>query len=212
MLLNFGAPQLAPNIVTAPKSNIDMNAILGLSPSQYEGFQTVGDTGYFLKDSKLYQPYDVTPTYFYKTGLGGTQYYNPSSMYGLGMSAPSPIYGGFGMGGYSGGWQRGGGAEEGTIYSGKQAFRPIKDKVDLEGFNYNSDENTYDPSMAYVYSKTPRAEVKPTPNVMSFLSSPIASNTYAGNYGAGRFLNTGGLLGGTLNFGLPSGQSANADS
>ena len=47
MLLNLGlnkiAPSLpanlrkAPNIVTAPQSNIDVNAVLGLAPSKYSG-------------------------------------------------------------------------------------------------------------------------------------------------------------------------------
>ena len=59
--------------------------------------------------------------------------------------------------------------------------------------------------MAYVLSQTPRSMPKPTPNVMSFLSSPTDSVSYNGNYGAGRFLNTGNLLG--FNFGTPSGQT-----
>ena len=39
MLLNFARPQLAPNIVSAPRNNVDVNAVLGLSPSQYDGLQ-----------------------------------------------------------------------------------------------------------------------------------------------------------------------------
>ena len=212
MLLNFGLPQKAPNIVSAPKSNVDVNSILGLSPSQYSGFQTVGDTGYFLKDSKLYQPYDVTPSYFYQSSPYGTQYWNSHYNGGFGMSQPTPLYGGFGMGGYSGGWQRGGGAEAGTIYSGKQAFRPIEKDIGLKGFNYDSEAKTYDPSMAYVYSQTPKYQgtnLQSAPPVLN-LTAPTAMN-FSGSSGAGRFMGgTDGLLGGMgLNFGLPSGQSAN---
>jgi len=205
MLINYGLSQKAPNIVSAPKSNVDVNSILGLSPSQYSGFKTVGDTGYFMKDSKLYQPYTPSRVSYVRNSIFGPVTYNPTGMM---PSAPSPIMGGFGMGGYSGGYQRRGGPVSGTIYSGDQAFKPIEDKVNLKGFNYNADEGTYDPSMAYVYANTPKPTFNPTPNVTSFLSAPTAMNTPTGNYGAGRYLGNTGLLGG-LNFGLPSGQSAN---
>jgi len=205
MLLNFSRPQLAPNIVAAPKSNIDVNAVLGLANSQYDGLQSVKDTGYFYGDNKMYQPYTPSPVSYYRNTAFGPMQYNPTGMM---PSEPSPIMGGFGMGGYSGGYQRRGGPVSGTIYSGDQAFKPIEDKVNLKGFNYNADEGTYDPSMAYVYANTPKPTFNPTPNVTSFLSAPTAMNTPTGNYGAGRYLGNTGLLGG-LNFGLPSGQSAN---
>ena len=209
MLLNFGLPQKAPNIVSAPKSNIDINSILGLAPSQYDGFQTVGNTGYLLKDSKLYQPYTPSPVSYVRYSPFGMQTYQPTGMM---PSAPSPIYGGFGMGGYSGGYQRTGGAEAGTIYSGKQAFRPIEKDIGLKGFNYDSEEKTYDPSMAYVYSQAPKYQgtnLQSAPPVLN-LTAPTAMN-FNGSSGAGRFMGgTDGLLGGMgLNFGLPSGQSAN---
>jgi len=155
----------------------------------------------------MYEPYTVTPasSYFYRSGPYGTTYYNSYSPYGL-PTSPSVSPYGFG---YSGGWQRGssGGPEEGTIYSGEQAFRPIKD-ANIKGFIYDADAETYDPSMAYVYANAPKPTFNPTPNVASFLSAPTAMNTPTGNYGAGRYLGNTGLLGG-LNFGLPSGQSAN---
>ena len=198
MLLNYGAPKLAPNIVAAPKSNIDVNAILGLAPSEYEGLQKVGDTGYFYGDNKMYQPYTPSPTYFYQNNSPfGTQYYT-----GIGQPSYSPIFG------YSGGWQQGGGAESGTIYKGDQAFKPITE--DITGFSKSkigdTDQYEYTPSMAYVYANTPRPKPLPTPNVTSFLSAPTV-NTYAGNYGTDRFTQGNGLL--SFDFGLPSGKSAN---
>ena len=201
MLLNFAAPKLAPNIVASPKSNIDVNAVLGLAPSKYEGLQSVGDTGYFYGGNKMYEAYKPSPTFYYKNTPFGTQYYNS----GIGMyanSAPSshPIFG------ISGGWSQGGGADAGTIYKDEQAFRPLD--VDVTGFTKTKgDDDIYEyaPSMAYVYANAPRSAPAPTPNVTSFLSAPTAP-TYTGNYGAGRFLDSG-LLG--LDFGLPSGESAN---
>lgn len=207
MLLNFARPQLAPNIVSAPKSNVDVDSVLGLAPSQYDGLKSVGDTGYFYGDGRMYQPYTVQPRSFIKDmGPFGTQVWSPShpGMYGM-SSGPSysPIFG------YSGGWSATGGPEAGTIYKGDQAFRPVSE--DVTGFTKSKGENDiydYAPSMAYVYANTPRPAPTPTPNVTSFLSSPTMPS-YSGNYGAGRFLNTGNLLG--FNFGTPSGQTAGGE-
>lgn len=177
MLLNLGLNKKAPNIVTAPQSNIDVNAVLGLAPSQYEDLQSVGDTGYFYGNNRMYEPYTVT--------------YSPPSYF-------------FGNMGYGGGSNR----ATGTIDVGDQAFRPID--TDITGFSKSKGEDdiyTYDPSMAYVLSQTPKSVPLPTPNVTSFLSNPTAMATPTGNYGAGRFLGNNGLLG--FNFGLPNGKSAN---
>ena len=62
MLLNFGLQKKAPNIVTAPKNNIDVNSVLGLTPSNYKGLQSVGDTGYFYGNNRMYEPYTPPPT------------------------------------------------------------------------------------------------------------------------------------------------------
>lgn len=209
MLLNYGLSQKAPNIVSAPTSNVDINSILGLSPSsQYSGFKGVGDTGYYYKDNMMYKPYTVTPS---------------STTYGrMSYGQFSPVTGSFGMPyqpsyhpffGYGGGIvaRTSGGAEEGTIYSGEQAFRPVKN-ADVAGFRYNADENTYDPSMAYVYSQAPKYQgtnLQSAPPVLN-LTAPTAMN-FSGSSGAGRFMGgTDGLLGAMpLNFGLPSGESAN---
>ena len=194
MLLNLGlnkiAPSLpdnlrkAPNIVTAPQSNIDVNAILGLAPSQYSGLQSVGDTGYYYGNNRMYEPYTVTSSPSY--GIYG---YSP---YGVNQSNSNRA--------------------EGTITVGNQAFRPIN--TDITGFSKNkvgdTDMYEYSPSMAYVYSQAPKPTYAPTPNVTSFLSTPTTPS-YAGNYGADRFMGgMDGLLGSMpLSFGLPSGESAN---
>lgn len=205
MLLNFGLQQKAPNIVSAPKSNVDVNAILGLSPSQYSGFQTVGDTGYLLKDSKLYQPYTPSPVSYGRIIMG--QWSPMTGQFGMPYQ-PSyhPVFG------YGGGVSARGGAEEGTIYSGKQAFRPIEKDIGLKGFNYDSEAKAYNPSMAYVYSQIPKYQgtnLQSAPPVLN-LTAPTAMN-FSGSSGAGRFMGgTDGLLGAMpLSFGLPSGESAN---
>jgi len=200
--LNFSAPRVSQQTVQAPQSTLDVNSVLGLSPSQYSGLQSVGDTGYYYANNRMYEPYTVTPasSYFYMNSPFGTTYYNNYSPYGL-SSTPSysPIFG------YSGGWQRGssGGPEEGTIYSGEQAFRPVKN-ADVAGFIYDADAETYDPSMAYVYANSPRTAPAQTQNTMSFLSTPLQLAKQTSSYGAGRFLNNGLI---PLNFGSPNDQT-----
>ena len=199
MLLNLGLNKKAPNIVTAPQSNIDVNAVLGLAPSQYEDLQSVGDTGYYYGDNKMYEPY--TPS-------GYT--YGRQTIFGF-QPIPSwhaPSYNSpFGL---TGGVSRRGGPASGTITRDGQSFRPVN--TDITGFSKNkvgeegSETYEYSPSMAYVYSQAPRPAPLPTPNVTSFLSSPTA-NTYVGSYGTDRFTQGNGLLG--FDFGLPSGKSAN---
>ena len=195
MLLNFGLNQKAPNIVSAPKSNVDVNAILGLAPSEYEGLQSVGDTGYFYGDNKMYEPYTPSPVSFGRMIMGQWSPVNYTPSY-------SPIFG------YGGGLSPRGGAVSGTITRGDQSFRPVS--ADVTGFSKNKigDTETYEytPSMAYVYANAPKPEPVKTPNVTSFLSTPTA-NTYVGSYGASRYLGDNGLLG--FDFGLPNSQSAN---
>lgn len=197
MGLNFGLQRLPPNVVTAPKSNIDYNTVLGLKPSQYEGLKSVGNTGYYYGDNKMYEPYTPSPVRYYMNSPFGIQYYSGGSG-PFAQQAPSynPIFG------YSGGWQRGGGAEAGTITRGNQSFRPLN--VDVTGFIKTKPEGSsiyeYAPSMAYVYSQM-RPQITAQPNVMAvnapgyqrasqMLTSPMATGS-----GAGRFLNTGNLLG-----------------
>jgi hypothetical protein len=197
MLLNYSAPRIAPNIVAAPTSNLDINSILGLTPSRYSGLQSVGDTGYYYGDNKMYEAYTPSPVRYYQNSPFGIQYFSGGSG-PLAQQAPSyhPIFG------YSGGWQKSGGAAAGTISRGNQSFRPLD--VDVTGFTKTKPEGSniyeYAPSMAYVYSQM-RPQVAAQPNVMALnvpgyqranqmLSSPMATGA-----GAGRFLNTGNLLG-----------------
>ncbi len=196
MLLNFGLQKKAPNIVTAPKSNVDVNAVLGLAPSQYEGLQSVGDTGYFYGNNRMYEPYTAPPPSNYGGYYGIMGYNRPqnnSPFYGY-QPAPKPSY------------------ESMTIDG--QEFRTVN--PELTGFSRQALDDDkyakdsvyeYTPSMAYVYANTPRPTPPPIPNVTSFLSSPTQMQTPTGNYGAGRFLGTNGLLG--LDYGLPGGESAN---
>ena len=199
MLLNFARPQLAPNIVSAPKSNIDVNAVLGLAPSKYEGLQSVGDTGYYYSDNKMYQPYTPSPVQYGRMIMG--QFSPMTGSFGMPYQPSyNPIFG------YGGGVSARGGAEAGTITRGNQSFRPVN--TDITGFSKNkvgeegSETYEYSPSMAYVYANTPRPAPLPTPNVTSFLSTPTAMATPTGNYGAGRYLS--GLLGSPITYGLPN--------
>jgi len=193
MLLNYSAPKIAPNIVAAPTSNLDINSILGLTPSKYSGLQSVGDTGYYYGNNRVYEPYTVTssPSYGIYGPYGGLAY----GPYG------APSYGPYGVN------QSNSNRAEGTITVGNQAFRPIN--TDITGFSKSKVGDTgiyeYSPSMAYIYANTPRPAPVQTPSQTSFLSSPTPSVSYNGNYGASRFLNTGNLLG--FNFGTPSGQT-----
>jgi len=179
MLINLGLQRKAPNVVVAPQPAVDKDAILGLIQSQYDGLKQVKGTDYYYGNNRMYEPYTIT-------------------------SSPS-YYGGY----YGAGKGGGGGSNraEGTLEVGDQAFKPVD--VDITGFSKTKGDNdiySYDPSMAYVYSQTPRPAPLPTPNVTSFLSSPTA-NTYVGSYGTDRFTQGNGLIG--LDFGLPSGKSAN---
>ena len=200
MLLNFGLPQKAPNIVSAPKPQVDINSILGLAPSQYEGLQKVGDTGYFYGDNRMYEPYKPSPVSYGRMIMGQWSPVNYTPSY-------HPVFG------ISSGLSARGGADAGTIYKGEQAFRPLD--IDVAGFTKTKGDDdiyTYDPSMAYVYSQAPKYQgydVASAPPVIS-LTAPTAMN-FTGSSGAGRFLGgTDGLLGAMpLSFGLPSGESAN---
>ena len=196
MLLNFGLQKKAPNIVTAPKNNIDVNSVLGLTPSNYKGLQKVGDTGYFYGNNRMYEAYTPPPPTNYGGYYGIMGYSTPSNntgLYGY-QPPPKPSY-------------------ESITVDG-QEFRTVNPELTgftrqaLDDDKYQKDSvYEYAPSMAYLYANAHRPAVQPVKNVMSFLSAPTPMQTPTGNYGAGRFLGTNGLLG--LDFGLPGGESAN---
>ena len=57
MLLNFAAPRTPVQAVQTPAqpaTNID--ALLNLSESKYEGLKNVGDTGYYYGNNRMYEP------------------------------------------------------------------------------------------------------------------------------------------------------------
>ena len=189
--LNFDALRKSPNIVSAPRNNVDVDAALGLAPSQYDGLQKVGDTGYFYGNNKMYEPYTPTPTTMVGNPVEIMMGRVPSTAY------PDARYGVYAP-------QQ---PQFETITVGDQTFRTIDQ--DVTGFSKSKidDSNIYEytPSMAYVYANAVRPAPTLTPNVTSFLSPPTMPSNFS-NFGAGRFLNTGNLLG--FNFGTPSGQTA----
>lgn len=195
MLLNYSMPQVAPNIVTAPTPTYNMDSILGLSPSQYSGFKSVANTPYYYGDGNLFEAYTPSYSYFQGTGMG-RQTWSPGDIrYGMSNVAPdvnSPFSG----------WEKQINEDPGTIYKGKQAFRPV---IDANVTGFVKSDGKYSPSMAYVYANAPKYQGnQQAANPLINLTTPTA-NVYNGNYGAGRFLNTGNLLG--FNFGTPSGQT-----
>lgn len=185
MGLNFGLQRLAPNVVTAPKTNIDYSSILGLTPSKYSGLQQVTGTPYYYGNNRMYEAY--TPP---------SQTYNPLSfLSGVRGSSVSPLSN------YP--WYNQTSPTYDKITIDGQQFRTSK--PDVKGFTKTPVEGKdylyeYAPSMAYIYSQM-RPQVTAQPNVMAvnapgyqrasqMLTSPMATGS-----GAGRFLNTGNLLG-----------------
>ena len=196
MLLNFGAPQLAPNIVQAPTSSLDTNAILGLSPSQYTGLMKHAGTGYYFQDGKFYTPSARPNNSGYATAYGSPFYFNQPRYIGN----PNSPYIGNGIGGSSGSGNGGGMTIDG------QYFKPIKFGKNQElpaGF-VEGDKGIYDISQVYVNSMRPKSTYAPVQNVASFLSTPTAMATPQGSYGAGRYLS--GLLNSPINFGINPSQ------
>ena len=122
--------------------------------------------------------------------VGGTDYYYGNNR----MYEPTS---------YSGGK----GAPANMKTFGGQNFVPVD--ADITGFNKSEIEDgkdkgefMYSPSMAYINANKPMSIPAPTPNIMSFLSSPNMNLQPAQtSYGAGRFLNNGLI---PLNFGSPN--------
>jgi hypothetical protein len=193
MLLNFGAPQLAPNIVQAPTSSLDTNAILGLSPSQYDGLMKHAGTGYYFQDGKFYTPSSKPNNSSYLTAFGTPMRPNQPRYIG----SPYSPYTANSTGGGNGG---------GITIDG-QYFKPIKFGKNQElpaGF-VEGDKGIYDISQVYVNSMRPKPTYAPVQNVASFLSTPTAIATPQGSYGAGRYLS--GLLNSPITYGSPNDQT-----
>jgi len=196
MGLNFGLQRLPANTVTAPKTNINYDSILGLTPTQYTGLQQVSGTPYYYGNNRMYEPYTITsslaqnsdplkgPWSYVKLPTGETVVSNYHPKHG----GSSPYVSN---------------RAEGTIEIGNQAFRPISS--DITGFSKSKVGDTemyeYSPSMAYIYSQM-RPQITTQPNVMAVnapgyqqATGPMLSSPMTTGSGAGRFLNTGNLLG-----------------
>ena len=207
MAINYSAPRItARNIATTP-SSFNVNQLLGLRSSPYEGLQQVGGQNLYYGDGGFYESYSPSPRQYGRTSYG---IWSPMpSWYGIPYQPSyNPIYG------YGGGITARGGDVAGTIRRDGQAFKPYTGDIPT-GFVKVGEE--YEPSMAYLYSKS-QPSVRTQPNRM-FTNvagyTPASSNllgatpSTANSYGAGQYLNTGsGILGGGFSFGTPSGKTA----
>lgn len=133
-------------------------------------------------------------------GMGGTPVYFQPTIF---ASEPSysPIYG-------YGQWQKisygGGPSKEVKVPERSMIAEWLANKQPYTQFATQQAPLSalgYNPSMANLYSPA-------ISSLYSTGSSLLAPSTSGTSYGAGRYLGNTGLLGG-LNFGLPSGQSAN---
>lgn len=157
--LDFNAPRVAATTAVAPereKANID--EILGLAESKYEGMKSVGDSGYYLKNGKLYEPYTVTVSY------------------------PS-----YGMSGFYG-QQPQSNRAAGTIEVGDQAFKPVKNanvKGFIEGDDGYEISQAYVNTNRPKYQGRPQQNIMP---LLSLASIPQQDIDPATSYGASRYL------------------------
>ena len=140
--LDFNAPRVRATTTIAPSTKANVNDILGLTNSRYEGMKSVGDSGYYLKNGKLYEAYTPAPA-------------NPGYMYGI---SGGPLYN----------QNSGPSLAEGSIKVGEQNFKPAKN-VSVPGFVEN-DDGTYEISQAYLSANKPKYEGTPQQNIMPFLS------------------------------------------
>ena len=207
--INYSAPRVAAQNITAPAPSLNVNQALGLSSSPYSGLQQVGGQNlYYDEGGGFYESYSPEPVRYFRAGPFGTTSYwssGPGGMYG-GSPSYHPIFG------YSGGWQRGGGDEAGTIRRDGQAFKPYSGDIPT-GF-VETDEGIYEPSMAYVRSQTqPVVTAQPNrlfsvlPGYQSAVGNLLASLAYSGTGGAGQYLKSGSPTN-AINFGTPSGNTA----
>jgi hypothetical protein len=191
--LNFNAPRVRATTTQTPAQQ-SISEILGYKPSKYEGLDMIPNTNYFYGNDNVYEAYDVPPPrYGYKDQFGMIHYADSYGQAGFGGNPNTDASGNFilnpGNARYT---IVEPGEVEGTIYRDGQAFKPVDKDVEIPGFTRFEGQLT--PSMVDLLSMRSNREVLPTPNVMSFLSAPLPTNTYEGSHGAGRFLNAGNLL------------------
>lgn len=203
MAINYSAPRItARNIATTP-SSFNVNQLLGLRSSPYEGLQQVGGQNLYYGDGGFYESYSPSPRQYGRTSYG---IWSPMpSWYGIPYQPSyNPIYG------YGGGITARGGDEAGTIRRDGQAFKPYTGDIPT-GF-VETDDGVYKPSMAYIYSQQmPQVAAQPTktfstvPGYQAAVGNLLGNLAMSGTSGAGRFL--GGNVP-ALNLGTPSGKTA----
>ena len=179
--LDFNAPKKSASVAIAPKSEVNVDEILGLTDSAYDGMKSVGDTGYFMNDGKLFEAYTPSPVSYYRNSIGG-----PVQVTGqFGM----PYQPSYSIGGeLAGGVFASGGADAGTIYKGDQAFRPVT-SGSVEGFVEG--EDGLELSQAYINANKPKYQGRPQQNLFPLLSLatiPEQNIDPSTSYGAARFL------------------------
>lgn len=200
--ISYSAPRTRAKTINAPKSNINVNQALGLRSSPYEGLQQVGKQNLYYGDGGFYESYSPSPRQYGRMTIGGFSPLGISPYTGRPYQ-PSyhPIFG------YGGGISARGGDEAGTIRRDGQAFKPYSGDIP-EGF-VETDDGVYEPSMAYIYSKS-QPNIKAQPNRMF---TTISGYTPArggllpavrvdSDSGAGQYLG-GNLLGSGISFSAP---------
>lgn len=176
--LDFNAPKKRVTATVAPQSEVDINEILGLSDSDYEGMKTVGDTGYYLKNNTLYEPYTITTSYP-NYGMSGFWGYQPTSN-----------------------------RAEGTIEVGDQAFKPVTGDKSIPGFIPTDDgyeiSQAYINANKPKYQGAPQQDLMPLLSLstmpqqdlmplLSLATIPQQQTDQSTSYGAGRFLTQNSL-------------------
>ena len=202
--INYSAPRVAAQNITAPASNLNVNEVLGLQSSPYSGLQQVGGQNlYYDEGGGFYESYNPSPRQYGRMMYGR---FSPIGITAFGQSyqpSYSPVFG------YGGGVVAIGGDEAGTIRKDGQAFKPYSGDIPT-GF-VETDDGVYEPSMAYIYSQQmPQVAAQPnrtfsTPGYQAAVGNLLGNLAMSGTGGAGRFL--GGNVP-ALNLGTPSGKTA----
>lgn len=162
--LDFNAPRIAATTAQTPQPIYSIDDVLGLSPSKYEGMKSVSDTGYYIKNGKLYEPYTVTVSYP-SYGMSGFYGYQPTSN-----------------------------RAAGTIEVGDQAFKPVKNAsvdgfVETDDGTYEISRAYVDANRPK-YQGQPQQNLMPLLSLASIPQEQIDPST---SFGASRFLNQDSL-------------------
>ena len=203
--INYSAPRVAAQNITAPAPSLNVNQVLGLQSSPYQGLQQVGNQNlYYDEGGGFFESYNPSPRQYGRVMYG--QFYPVTGSFGMPyVPSYNPIFG------YGGGITARGGDEAGTIRRDSQAFKPYTGDIPT-GF-VETDDGVYEPSMAYIRAQSqPTVAAQPNrlfstlPGYQSAVGNLLASLAYSGTGSAGQYLSSS--PGGAINFGTPSGKSA----